>query len=321
MKRRLLYTGNRLAALAVPRWKAADNTGRSASYLLATQGAPFSSSTSTDNSEDNSDHHCPALRKALPGLQARFAKLCKSNSNKDDDGCFPILSPTMTEQLHKRWHPDEYSDGKRAAVLIAIYSDNGVPSLLLTARSPHVPQNPSEISFPGGHLQSDADRSLEDTALRETQEELLGTYPWRDPRHLVILGGGTTIPSITGTPVTPIIAVMMQDLWLHLPKSAKGDSRSIASPSNSSQSFIADVFPGDKSEVDAVFGMPLEQLLREETSHELPDHRLLGKERRGPRYPTPTHIGDDDTYVWGLTAFMLRPLLHKLYRPVFGLKK
>ena len=319
MKRRLL--AHRVVALAVPRWKATDSTGRSAFYLLATQAAPFSSGTSADGNEDTGDHHCPVFTKALPELQARFAKVSKSNTNKEDDGCFPILPPTMTEQLHKRWHPDEYANGKRAAVLIAIYSDNGIPSLLLTVRSPHVPQNPSEISFPGGHLQSDADDSLEDAALRETQEELLGSYPWRDPRHLVILGRGTTIPSIAGTPVTPIIAIMMQDLRLHMPKSVAGDSNIATSLHNKQQSIIADVFPGDKSEVDVVFGVPLEQLLREETSHELPDHRLLGKERRGPRFPTPTHIGDDDTYIWGLTAFMLRPLLHKLYRPVFGLKK
>lgn len=298
---------------------------------FATQAAPFSTSSCVDSTRHESDNHCPVLQKALPELQARFATLSKAHSNNgDDNGCFPMLPPVMAERLRKRWNPEEDANGKQAAVLVAVYSDHGIPSLLLTARSSHVPQNPSDISFPGGHWQSDTDQSLEDTALRETQEELLGSYPFQDPRHLVILGRGTTIPAITGTPVTPVIAIMMQDLRLHLPESCRvGDNTDIsrydttikASHAFNQQSIVPDVFPGDKSEVDAVFGMPLEQLFREETSHELPDHRLLGKERRGPRFPTPPHIGNDDTYIWGLTAFMLRPLLHKLYRPVFGLTK
>ena len=209
-----------------------------------------------------------------------------------------MLPPAVSDQLHQRWQPDDHD--KRASVLIPLYSDHGVPSILFTARSPHVPQNPSEISFPGGHFQPESDETLEDTALRETQEELQGQYPWRDPQHLVILGRGTTIPANTGTPVTPIIAVMMQELQQEQP------------PTTSS---IQDVFPGDKSEVEHVFGVSLEQLLREEESHELPDHRLLGKKRQGPRFPSPYG------HIWGLTAFMLRPLLHKLYRPVFHLKK
>jgi hypothetical protein len=109
---------------------------------------------------------------------------------------------------------------------------------------------------------------------------------------LVILGRGTCIPAITGTPVTPIIAVIMQEI----------------------QQPLNHVFPGDPCEVEAVFGMPLKELLQSEESHELPDHRLLGKERMGPRYPSP------HGYIWGLTAFMLRPLLHKLFKPVFQLR-
>ena len=137
------------------------------------------------------------------------------------------------------------------------------------------------------------EESLEETAIREAEEELLGDYPWRDPGKMVILGKGTTIPAITGTPVTPIIAVLTQEIQKPLHR----------------------VFPGDKSEVEVVFGMSLQELLDVEESHELPDHRLLGKERMGPRYPSP------HGHIWGLTAFMLRPLLHKLYKPVFQLRK
>ena len=36
------------------------------------------------------------------------------------------------------------------------------------------PTHASEVSFPGGHFDSTVDTSLEETALREAQEELLG---------------------------------------------------------------------------------------------------------------------------------------------------
>lgn len=271
----------------------------------------FSTDTNNSITSQSVGRLCPRMQEALPELKARFAKLSSPNSSNnssgdaDADAVFPILAPAITEQLQQRWKANEYE--RRAAVLIPLYSDNGVPSILLTARSAHVPQNPSEISFPGGHFQHDTDASLEDTALRETQEELLGNYPWRDPQHLVILGRGTTIPAINGTPVTPIIAVMMQEL--------RPENDLQQSQSDGSSTHIQDAFPGDNSEVDHVFGMPLEQLLREEDSHELPNHRLLGSQRQGPRFPSPYG------HIWGLTAFMLRPLLHNLYRPVFQFKK
>jgi NUDIX domain len=227
---------------------------------------------------------CAVLEQALPDLVARFQKHADKNG-----GDFPILPPAMTEKLLLRWDPKAHT--KRASVLIPLYSDNGVPSILFTARSTHVPLNPSEISFPGGH--SLENETLEDTAIREAEEELLGNYSWRDPSQMVILGRGTTVPAITGTPVTPIIAVM---------------TRTIQQP-------LHHIFPGDKSEVDVVFGISLQELLATEHNHELPNHPLLGKDRVGPRYPSP------HGHIWGLTAFMLRPLLHKLFRPVFQLKR
>lgn len=257
--------------------------------LALTRRRPLQANTnkawlSTESSSSSST----VLQQALPVLQARFNKLADQSNN---DGIFPILPPKVEQQMMQRWDPREHS--RKASVLIPLYCDkNGVPSMLFTARSAHLPVNPSEISFPGGHY-SFKDESLEETAIREAEEELLGDYPWRNPQQMVILGRGTTIPAITGTPVTPIIAVMMQEI----------------------QQPLHEAFPGDKSEVDVVFGISLQELLNTEESHELPDHRLLGKERLGPRYPSP------HGHIWGLTAFMLKPLLHKLYKPVFQLRK
>lgn len=251
---------------------------------LSTTSSSTSTLSDTASQLEDEGKTCPILQKALPELKSRFQKVANKNIDK---GVFPILSPAIVEKLQTRWNPEEYD--KQASVLVPVYSDNGVSSVLFTARSPYMPMNPSEISFVGGHREEG--ETLEETALREAQEELLGNYPWTDPEKVVILGRGTTIPAITGTPVTPIIAVMLQEIQHPLPE----------------------LFPGCENEVEAVFGMSLEELLQTETSHELPNHRLLGNDRHGPLYPSP--YGD----IWGLTAFMLRPLLHKLYRPVFKL--
>jgi 8-oxo-dGTP pyrophosphatase MutT (NUDIX family) len=65
-----------------------------------------------------------------------------------------------------------------AAVLVIIHYNNKHnkegPHILLTKRSSRLRSHSSEISFPGGkHIKDD--RSLDDTAIRETKEEL-GLY-------------------------------------------------------------------------------------------------------------------------------------------------
>ena len=230
--------------------------------------------------------YCPILHQGLPELRHRFNEIADRNN-----GVFPMLSSTDEATMFKHWNPHDYPN-KRASVLIALYSDNGEPSILFTARSPVLPIHPSEISFPGGHVQSN--ESLEDAALREAHEELGGDYPWHDPNHLVILGKGSTFPAATGTPVTPIIVVITRDFG---------------------QQSIHEFFPGDSSEVEAVFGMHVRELLKTESIHKLPDHPLVAKQTMGPRYLSP------HGYIWGLTAFMIQPLLHRLYKPVFRLEE
>ncbi|MDT3696633.1 MAG: CoA pyrophosphatase [Ignavibacterium sp.] len=58
-----------------------------------------------------------------------------------------------------------------SAVLIPIVELNGVENLLFQKRSLKVRQ-PGEVSFPGGHYESQKDNGFLSTALRETCEEL-----------------------------------------------------------------------------------------------------------------------------------------------------
>src|SRR4030042_3858738 len=58
-----------------------------------------------------------------------------------------------------------------AAVLIPIFCEDGEYRILFTQRSDQVPQHKGQISFPGG-ARSENDATLQDTALRESREEI-----------------------------------------------------------------------------------------------------------------------------------------------------
>ncbi|MBW3652380.1 MAG: CoA pyrophosphatase [Actinobacteria bacterium] len=59
----------------------------------------------------------------------------------------------------------------RAAVLVALYVDDGDLHAVFTRRRHDLRSHPGEISFPGGRCDP-ADASLLDTALRESEEEI-----------------------------------------------------------------------------------------------------------------------------------------------------
>ncbi|SQK75154.1 NUDIX hydrolase [Tatumella ptyseos] len=60
--------------------------------------------------------------------------------------------------------------GREAAVLVPVIT-YPEPHLLLTKRAAHLRHHPGQVAFPGGK-RDPADRSLMQTALRETCEEL-----------------------------------------------------------------------------------------------------------------------------------------------------
>ncbi|KAL3767264.1 hypothetical protein ACHAWO_003948 [Cyclotella atomus] len=226
---------------------------------------------------------------------------------------------------------------REAAIFIPICTVNNIPSILFTRRSGSLSSHASQISFPGGYFDEsldtstqcgdsyfnvigNADERLVNTAVREMQEELffdvnaiqqLQRLYLQDNKQqlpfLSILGQTQPVPSMTGNRVTPIIGQINYDL-----------------PHFSSDEF-KQLFPGNVDELDWIFTVPIAQLLKEETSEPLTkwgDHDMAktqGKyEYWGPVFPVPSvKERRDGDRIWGLTASVLRPLLHRVFKQVF----
>eukprot|EP00953_Heterococcus_sp_UTEX-ZZ885_P032175 16813-Heterococcus_DN1.PRE.1 len=65
--------------------------------------------------------------------------------------------------------PKFAATARSAAVLVPLCNDNGVPSVLFTARSQAVSTHKGQVSFPGGHVEAGEDAAA--AALREAIEE------------------------------------------------------------------------------------------------------------------------------------------------------
>ncbi|NOX61318.1 MAG: CoA pyrophosphatase [Chloroflexi bacterium] len=93
-----------------------------------------------------------ALQRPLPGLRGQV-----------------WMAPS-----HRPTDPDYYARGarncRRAAVLFLLFPVEGELHTVLTVRPKHLPDHPGQVAFPGGA--KDGDESVEQTALREAQEEV-----------------------------------------------------------------------------------------------------------------------------------------------------
>lgn len=77
-------------------------------------------------------------------------------------------------------------DCREAGVLALLYPRRGEAHLLLTVRRAHLTQHAGQVSFPGGRRESD--ETLQQTALRETQEEV-----GLDPARIEVIGALTPL--------------------------------------------------------------------------------------------------------------------------------
>ncbi|MGD1992481.1 MAG: CoA pyrophosphatase [Anaerolineae bacterium] len=90
-----------------------------------------------------------AMKRSLPGTWAQVTMAPRPRTLRPAEGVAP----------------------RQAGVLLLLYPVDGVPHLVLTVRTPDLNHHSGQISLPGGGWE-DQDPSLQETALRETQEEL-----------------------------------------------------------------------------------------------------------------------------------------------------
>lgn len=94
-------------------------------------------------------------------------------------------------------------DIKKAAVLVPLCLHKGEVCLLYTLRSSRVSLNRSQVSFPGG-MRDKTDASFEETALRETWEEL------RIPQDKVDVWGSGNLLERRNVSVMPVLGYLGQ---------------------------------------------------------------------------------------------------------------
>jgi 8-oxo-dGTP pyrophosphatase MutT (NUDIX family) len=91
---------------------------------------------------------------------------------------------------------------KRAAVLIPIIEKQGEIAIIFTKRTEKLEVHKGQVSFPGGHV-DEVDKTMEDTALRETEEEI-----GINRKQVEILGVTDDSNTTTGYLVTPYVGLI-----------------------------------------------------------------------------------------------------------------
>lgn len=98
-----------------------------------------------------------------------------------------------------------------AAVLVLLYPKAGQDTIIFTVRTHTVEHHKGQISFPGGAVH-EADRDLEQTAVREAYEEV-GVQPTK----VEVLGRLDDLVTTTGFRVTPVVAVLRESPYEWIP--------------------------------------------------------------------------------------------------------
>lgn len=188
------------------------------------------------------------LRKRFPGSAAASLRPEKVRGDHDLNPGFQLPSAELRE----------------AAVLVPLVDRAEGLTVLFTQRTAHLSAHAGQISFPGGRREA-YDASPEDTALRETEEEV-GLL--RD--RIEVLGRLDTYVTRTGFRVTPVVGLVRPP-------------------------FVVDP---DPTEVDEVFEVPLAVIL-DPSNPQRHSREVFGQQRHFYAFPY------EQRYIWGATAGML----------------
>lgn len=159
---------------------------------------------------------------------------------------------------------DSENNVVRAAVLVPLVERPDGMTVLLTQRTAHLKSHAGQISFPGGRVE-DMDLTPENTALRETEEEI-----GLPPTKVELVGRLNERKTGTGYHVVPVVGLIEPPF---------------------------DLTP-DPGEVAEVFEVPLEFAM-DPANHKFETRVRGGIEQQFYVLPY------QDYYIWGLTARLL----------------
>ncbi|HYG90758.1 MAG TPA: CoA pyrophosphatase [Azospirillum sp.] len=188
------------------------------------------------------------IRKRFPGSAAASLRPIKVRGDHDLNPEFGPPPDTVRE----------------AAVLVPLVDRKEGLTVIFTQRTAHLSAHAGQISFPGGRREA-YDASPEDTALRETEEEI-----GLSRERIEILGWLDTYVTRTGFRVTPVVGLVRPPF---------------------------EVAP-DPTEVEEVFEVPLTVIL-DPSNPQRHSREFMGRERYFYAFPY------EQRYIWGATAGML----------------
>lgn len=161
---------------------------------------------------------------------------------------------------------------KQSAVMILAYEEAEQTQLLLCKRPSYLKHHPAQICFPGGKLEP-SDRSLLDTAYRESYEELGVSQ-----NNIQLLGEMASYWTLTGFEIKPYVGVLNSPFSLNL----------------------------DPQEVALTFSLSIEALQRENNWQD------IHFSRAGKRY-TLSGYHTQHGVLWGATAQLIKNLIKHIY--------
>ena len=145
-------------------------------------------------------------------LLARLARLPVPGTRAAPAGRTEAARLRGDHDLNPAFDPEIYDPGRplrSAAVLVPIIDRAEGLTVLLTRRSPHLPDHGGQISFPGGGVDP-CDADAEACALREAEEEVALAR-----RHVTLLGRLDTYIVRTGFKIVPVVGLVRPPLVLH----------------------------------------------------------------------------------------------------------
>lgn len=156
---------------------------------------------------------------------------------------------------------------KKAAVLLPLVKRKNGLNLIFTERALHLRHHPGQISFPGGRYES-SDHSLQQTALRETEEEI-GILP----SQVSLFGSLPNLSTGSGFVISPFLGFIDNKHTLLI----------------------------DPQEVRSVFEVPLSYLLNANNYYK---QQLFTHKKRHFTYCIPYQ----NRLIWGVTAQIIKNL-------------